>query len=138
MGKAKKPKGNNPAKAAAKTGPVVEVKHPEKLTAVSMAQYISAKYSMPGKRAKEIMEDFFDLIHTGVMNGQRVPVGKIGKMYINVRPARKERMGRNPLTGETIMIKAKPETKVPRFSFSKAFKVAASQGNAPKKKDQAN
>jgi nucleoid DNA-binding protein len=46
-------------------------------------------------------------------------------MFIRVRPAREAHPGRNPSTGETIMIQAKPETKVPRFTFSKTFKEAA-------------
>ena len=34
----------------------------------------------------------------------------------------KARKGRNPFTGEEIQIAAKPETKVPKITFAKAFK----------------
>ena len=34
------------------------------------------------------MEDIFELVATGVMRGERVAIGKMGKMFIRVRPAR--------------------------------------------------
>ena len=78
------------------------------------------------------MEDLFDLVAAGVMRGERVAVGKIGKMFIRVRPARPARPGRNPATGEEITIAAKPATKVPRFTFSKTFKELALKAKAKK------
>jgi nucleoid DNA-binding protein len=58
------------------------------------------------------------------MQGSRVPVGNLGKVHAKEKPATSARMGRNPLTGESIKIPAKKATKVPRFTFSKAFKEA--------------
>jgi DNA-binding protein HU-beta len=43
-------------------------------------------------------------------------------MYYRVRPARKSRKGRNPRTGEEMLVPAKRATKVPKFSFGKGFK----------------
>ena len=101
------------------------VKVPEKLTNASMVNYLAELNVLSRREAKQVLEDFFELISVGVMRGDRVALGKIGKMFIRVRPAREARPGRNPSTGETIMIAAKPETKVPRFTFSKTFKEAA-------------
>jgi DNA-binding protein HU-beta len=87
-----------------------------------MLQYVSEKHDIPRTKAKEILEDVFDVIHAGVVKGERVPVGKFGKLYIKLKPATKARMGRNPITGEEIMIAAKKATKVPKFTFSKSYK----------------
>ncbi len=108
------------------------VKVPDKLTSASMIGYIADKSGLARKEAKQLLEDLFELISTGVMRGERVALGKIGKMFVRRRPARAAHPGRNPTTGETIMIAAKPETKVPRFTFSKTFKEAALKAKVKK------
>ena len=109
----------------AKTEAKKAVKTPEKLTGASLVSYIAEKSGLAKKDAKQVIEDLFDVVSVGVMRGERVAMGKIGKMFIRIRPARKARAGRNPLTGEMINIGAKPATRVPRFTFSKAFKEAS-------------
>ena len=108
------------------------VKVPEKLTSASMVGYLADRNGLARKEAKQVMEDLFALVGTGVMRGERVAMGKIGKMFIRVRPARAARMGRNPLTGQELAIAAKPATKVPRFTFSKTFKEAALKAKTKK------
>ena len=102
-----------------------KVKYPEKYTAGTMAEYISEKHEISKRQAKEITEDMFDFINAGVLKGERVPVGKIGKVFVKMKPATKARMGRNPFTGEEIKIAAKKAVKVPKFTFSKNFKESA-------------
>lgn len=119
-------------KVAVKETAKVKVKYPEKYTAQTMLNYISEKHDMPKAKAREIMEDVYDVIHAGVFKGERVPVGKFGKLYIKVRPATKERMGRNPITGEEIKIAAKKATKVPKFTFSKSYKETALKATVKK------
>ena len=102
-----------------------KVSYPEKFTASSIAQYIAEKNDLKIKQSKEIIEDYLDVLQAGAMKGERVPLGKIGKIHIRVKPASKARKGRNPLTGEEITIPAKKATKVPKFSFTKAFKEQA-------------
>ena len=116
-------------KAAAKKAPI---KAPEKLTSASMIAYLAEKNNLVRKEVKQVLEDLFDVVEAGVMRGERVALGKIGKMFIRVRPARAAHMGRNPLTGQEIKIPAKPATKVPRFKFSKSFKEAALKAKAKK------
>ena len=101
-----------------------KVAYPEKYTESQMIQYIAEKHELPKAKSKEILADLFDMIATGVLRGERVPVGKLGKIYFSIKPARKARMGRNPSTGEEIKIAAKRATKAPKFSFSKTFKEA--------------
>ena len=101
------------------------VKVPDKLTGSSVVGYLAAKSGLARKDVKALVEELYDLVAVGVMRGERVAVGKIGKMFVRMRPARPERQGRNPLTGEMITIAAKPATRVPKFTFSKTFKEAA-------------
>jgi nucleoid DNA-binding protein len=115
----------NGKKAAPKDAAKIKVSYPDKYTAQAIAKYIAEKHAVPRAKAQEIIDDLFDVINAGVVKGQRVPVGKFGKLFIKVKPATKERMGRNPLTGEEIKIAAKKATKVPKFSFSKSYKEAA-------------
>ncbi len=115
----------NPKKAAPKEAAKTKISFPEKYTAQTIVKYIAEKHAVPRAKAQEIIDDVFDVINAGAIKGQRVPVGKFGKLFIKVRPATKERLGRNPLTGEEITIAAKKATKVPKFSFSKSYKETA-------------
>ena len=107
-------------------------KVPDKLTGTSLVGYLAEKNGLARKDAKQVMEDIFELVAAGVMRGERVAIGKMGKIFIRVRPARAARMGRNPLNGQEIKIPAKPATKVPRFTFSKTFKDLALKAKVKK------
>jgi DNA-binding protein HU-beta len=120
-------------KKAAANNAAKSVKFPEKFTAQTMLKYITEKHDLSKAKAKDIIEDVFEVVNAGIMKGERVPVGKFGKMFIKERPATKERMGRNPLTGEEIKIAAKKATKVPKFTFSKTYKEAALKATIKKK-----
>jgi len=95
---------------------------PQSYTITSMAGYLAEVRGISKKDAKEILDIVFDMIESGVLQDERVPVGKMGKVYAKVKPATKARKGRNPITGEEITIPAKKATKVPKFTFSKNFK----------------
>lgn len=110
-------------KAKAKAGPQKLTKY----TASAMVSYLAAANEFPKAKMREVFESVFNLVEAGVMAGVRVPIGKMGKVYVRVRPAQKARKGRNPLTGEEITIKARPATKVPKFTFNRAFKLVASK-----------
>ena len=97
-------------------------KVPNKLTSASLIDYLAQKNGLVRKEVKHVLEDLFEIVGVGVMRGERVGLGKMGKMFIRVRPARAAHMGRNPLTGQQIKIPAQPATKVPRFTFSKTFR----------------
>ena len=109
----------------AKPSPVQKEKKvalPETFTLNSMSNYLSEAKGLSKKEAKELLETVMNLIEAGVLQGERVPLGKIGKIFAKIKPATKARKGRNPITGEEIMVAAKKATKVPKFSFSKGFK----------------
>ncbi len=111
------------AKKKAKAAP----QRPTKYTASAMVSYLASANELPKAKMRDVFESVFDLVESGVMAGQRVPIGKMGKVYVRVRPAQKARKGRNPLTGEEITIKARPATKVPKFTFNRAFKQTAAK-----------
>jgi nucleoid DNA-binding protein len=127
--KSLKGRGRTVAKAPVKK---TAAKVPDKLTGNSIIGYLAEKSGVARKDVRQVMEDLFDLVGQGVMRGERVALGKIGKMFIRLRPARSAHPGRNPLTGQEIMIPAKPATKVPRFTFSKTFKEMALKAKVKK------
>ena len=109
----------------AKTPAKKAVRMPDKLTGNSLVGYLAESSGLARKDVKQVVENLYEAVTVGVMRGERVAIGRIGKMFIRVRPARAAHMGRNPANGETIMIAAKPATRVPRLTFSKTFKEAA-------------
>ena len=115
----------NEKKSPVKNSAKIKVSYPEKYTAQTILKYIAEKYGIPKSMARDIIDDIFDVINAGVIKGARVPVGKFGKLFIKLKPATKERIGRNPLTGEEITIAAKEAKKVPKFTFSKSYKQEA-------------
>jgi len=99
--------------------------YPDQFNMKAMVSYIAAKNGETRKAVKQIVEDFINVVETGVFLGANVPVGKIGRMSLKRRSARKARIGRNPATGEEITIKSKPEMFIPKISFSSRLKEKA-------------
>jgi len=98
---------------------------PEQFTSKSMTRYIAKRYNITGALAKEILDDYTLLIETGMMLGESVPLGRIGRLSLKKKEAQKARIIRHPETGEEITVKAKPPTSVPKISFSKYIKEKA-------------
>lgn len=91
-------------------------------TMKSMVQYVAGRNGTTQKLAKSVIDDFLATAESGALLGERVSLGRLGKLSVTVRGAQKARVGRNPATGEEITIPAKPEQAVPRFSFSTPLK----------------
>ena len=100
---------------------------PEQFTMKSMARYIGKKNNITGIFAKKILEDFFILAETGMLLGEKVPLGRIGRLYVKKREPQKARVVRHPGTGEEITVKAKPATAIPKISFSTYMKDRSTQ-----------
>ena len=111
--------------AAKEVSAPAKVKYPEKFTGSTMLDFVAAKSELSKKQVKIALEAYVEVISAGVLTGSRIPFGSVGKFFVRVRPATKKRQGRNPLTGAEMTIAAKPATKVPKFSFGKAFKESA-------------
>jgi nucleoid DNA-binding protein len=96
-------------------------------TMKSIVQYLAKRNSITQTLARRILDDYLTMLESGALLGERVPLGRLGRLYLGTRGAQKARVGHNPATGEELLIPAKPETAVPRFSFSKHIKERASR-----------
>jgi DNA-binding protein HU-beta len=77
---------------------------------------VAGTLALPQKGAKEIVEAFSDIVRTTLLTGEEVTIPGVGKLKVNVRPAR---AGRNPSTGAAIAI---PEKRVVKFTPAASFK----------------
>lgn len=100
--------------------------HLDHFTQKNMVQYLAKKNDLTQNEVKQLLEDWVTMVEAGTLLGEKVPLGRLGKMSLSLKKAQKARVGRNPLTGEELVVNAKPATLVPRFSFSKAYKDKAS------------
>lgn len=104
----------------------------------SMSGYIAKRNGITKKLAARIIDDYQQLIETGMLLGEKVPLGRLGALSLKIIPSRKARIGRNPLTGEELTIKARPEMPGPKFSFSKYIKERSSMVDPNKLKGTEN
>ena len=79
---------------------------------------IAEKAEVTKKEADKVLTAALDTITEAVSSGEKVTLVGFGSFE---RRDRKEREGRNPKTGETMVI---PATKVPAFTAGKGFKEA--------------
>lgn len=71
---------------------------------------------------KKVLEDAFTKGAMAAAGGERVRFPVIGALLRKDVVARKSGKGVNPFTGEPMMIKARPASKKPRWSFPKSLK----------------
>lgn len=95
---------------------------PDNFTMKSIIRYIASKNNITQKLTGQILDDFLFILESGMLLGERVPLGRMGKLFIKKRAAQKARVSAHPSTGEEMLIPAKPEMFVPRISFSKMLK----------------
>ena len=81
---------------------------------IALALYSKIGYSK--KYCKELVDDFFEIIKNNLKKGQGVQIQGLGKFILKDKKARK---GRNPQTGEELIIKAR---RVLLFHASDSFK----------------
>ena len=81
----------------------------------------AAKAGTTQKDAEAVINAALETLTAALVNGDRVQVSGFGIFEVKTREAR---VGRNPLTKETINI---PASKVPAFKASKALKDAVSK-----------
>lgn len=71
---------------------------------------------------RKVLDDAFTAAAKAGAKGERVRFPIIGALVRRDVKARKAGKGRNPFTGEEIMVKARPASKKPRWSFPKTLK----------------
>jgi DNA-binding protein HU-beta len=78
----------------------------EKIVTVALSKIaaeLAEKHEMSKKSMNELLGNFVDLTVKNLKKGNKVRVTGLGIFQVRKRPAR---LGRNPLTGEQIKIKA--------------------------------
>jgi len=86
------------------------------LNKTELINIISRKTDMEFLKAKQLIDTFCDTIMSEVKQGNRVQISGFGTFELRNRKSKK---GRNPQTGESIII---PERAVPFFRPSQEFK----------------
>ncbi len=109
---------------------------PEQLTMKSIVTYLSRKNELSQKQTRQLILDYLTMIESGLLLGLRVPLGKMGRLFLRKRPARKARIAVNPATGEKITLKARPEEQAPKMAFSRLLKERARQTPVPEEPGQ--
>jgi len=95
---------------------------PEQFTQRSIAEYLARKNRLTQKQTMSLLKDYHAVVESGLLLGARVPLGRIGTLFLRRRPAQKARVGMNPATGQQITIGARPEAMVARMRFAAALK----------------
>lgn len=96
-------------------------------TMKSIVQYLAKRNGVTQTLTRRLLDDYLTMLESGALLGERVPLGRLGRLFLGTRAPQKARVGRNPATGQELLIPAKPETAVPRISFSKHLKDRASR-----------
>jgi DNA-binding protein HU-beta len=88
------------------------------VTTKDLAAALSEQHQLTKKQGLEMMDDLIGMITKHLKKGERVKISGLGILLVRNRAAR---MGRNPMTGEAIKIKA---SKKVAFRASKDLKMA--------------
>jgi DNA-binding protein HU-beta len=78
------------------------------LTQTQLADEIAQRADLSRADAKRALTALEEVVLDQIGNAEKVKIGGIVQLEARVRPATKERPGRNPATGEEITIAAKP------------------------------
>ncbi len=81
-----------------------------------LVEKISAVTGLTKKDSEGAINAFVDTIQAALKKGDKVAIAGFGTFDVS---SRKERVGRNPQTGEEIKI---PASKTPKFKAGKSFK----------------
>jgi nucleoid DNA-binding protein len=98
---------------------------PDQFTSQAIVAYLARKNGLTQRQARQITGDYLTMIESGMLLGERVPLGKIGRLFLKKRAPRKARVVVNPATGREITVPARPEEAVPKISFSRSLKERA-------------
>ncbi|TME81162.1 MAG: hypothetical protein E6I43_12300 [Chloroflexi bacterium] len=101
----------------------------QKWTASTFVSRVQENLTEKGHKVKKsdlswAVKDAFEAAVAAGARGMRVRFPEIGALASRDVKARKAGKGTNPFTGESIMLKARPASKKPRWSFPKAVREA--------------
>ena len=78
------------------------------LTQTQLADAVAEHADLTRAEAKRALAAFEEVVLDEIGNAEKVKVGNLVQLTVRLKPPTKERMGRNPATGEEITISAKP------------------------------
>lgn len=85
---------------------------------------IADRTDLPKRDVAAVFEELEGVMKKSLKQNQEFNLPGLCKMVVKKKPARKARKGRNPFTGEEIMIKAKPASKQVKIRPLKKLKEA--------------
>ena len=88
------------------------------ITKKHFADALAKQHHLTKKQGREMLDDLIGMITKHLKKGERVKIAGLGILVVRNRAAR---MGRNPMTGEPIQIKA---SKKVAFRATKELKMA--------------
>ena len=99
-------------------------KKPEKpLSKTEIVNSLAESTGLSRKDVNSLLESMEGLIETSIRKGSGIfNLPGLLKIYVHIKPATKQRVGRNPATGEEITIKARPASKVVKVRPLKKLK----------------
>lgn len=97
--------------------------HNKVVTTKALLDNVSEKSKLPKKDVSTMYNIMAENLQSEFKKGRKVSLKGIGIFKVKTRPARKARMGFNPLTKERMKFKAKPARKIIRFRPSKEIKI---------------
>jgi integration host factor subunit alpha len=74
------------------------------LTKAQMVESVQNQTGLPRNRSSEIVETLLEIIKSTLASGEDILVSGFGKFSVNEKKARR---GRNPATGEDMMLEAR-------------------------------
>ena len=78
------------------------------LTQTQLASAVADRADISRADAKRVLAAFEEVVLEELGDAQKVRIGGLVQLTVRVKPASKERKGRNPATGEEIPIARKP------------------------------
>ena len=96
----------------------------KKLTKSKLLAEVAERSGITKKQADEVLSALRSVVVEQLQSGASVVLPDMIKLTLKDKPATPERPGRNPFTGETIMVKAKPASKAIKALPLKALKEA--------------
>ncbi|MBF0525233.1 MAG: integration host factor subunit alpha [Deltaproteobacteria bacterium] len=85
-------------------------------TKAHMIDRLNERIDIPRKRCAELIESMFEILKNTLEGSEDVLISGFGKFCVKHK---RERMGRNPETGESLLL---PARKVVTFSYSWALR----------------
>src|ERR1051325_2302868 len=78
------------------------------LTQTQLTEAIAERAGLSKAQAKSAITALEEVVLGEIGNAEKVKIGNLVQLTVRVKPPTKEREGRNPATGEVIMIAPKP------------------------------